>query len=126
MNTSLIPAAQETKNEAVSLEPMEAGAMEFVNREAMKNPETRSILKAMSMATISVIRFLLHPQKILKVGRVTVVFWSDGSSTAVRCGESEIADDYAAFCAALGKKIFGNNSALKRAFMDAPTEKRDA
>ena len=125
MNTSLIPAAQETKNEAVSLEPMEAGAMEFVNREAMKNPETRSILKAMSMATISVIRFLLHPQKILKVGRVTVVFWSDGSSTAVKCSEDAIPDDYAAFCAALGKKVFGTNTALKRAFMNAPSEIRE-
>ena len=29
-------------------------------------------------------------------------------------------------CAALGKKIFGYNSALKRAFMDAQTETRDA
>lgn len=77
-----------------------------------------------NMAT-AMAKMMFHPKKILKVGRVTVVFWEDGSSTAVKCGENEIPDDYVAFCAALGKKVFGTNTALKRAFMDAPHETKE-
>ena len=84
------------------------------------------ITRAASYETLALAENFITPRKILKVGRVTVVFWNDYTSTAVRCGENEILDDYTAFCAALGKKIFGCNSALKRAFMDAPTETREA
>ena len=89
-------------------------------RKMLKDPITR-MLRDLNAA---ICQFFLQPQKILKVGRVTVVFWEDGSSTAVKCGENEIPDDYVAFCAALGKKVFGTNSALKRAFMDAPMDIR--
>lgn len=45
----------------------------------------------------------------------TVVFWTDGTKTVVKCAEGTKYDEYAAFCIALAKKIYGNNSALKRA-----------
>ena len=54
------------------------------------------------------------PEKIMKSGRTTVVFWKDGTKTVVRLPIGEQPDDYDAFTAALAKKIFGNNSTVKR------------
>ena len=50
----------------------------------------------------------------MKSGRTTVVFWKDGTKTVVRLPIGEQPDDYDAFTAALAKKIFGNNSTVKR------------
>lgn len=47
--------------------------------------------------------------------KATVVFWTDGTKTIVKCAEGTKYDEYAAFCIALAKKIYGSNSALKRA-----------
>lgn len=44
----------------------------------------------------------------------TVVFWKDGTKTVVKCPEGTPYDEYSAFCAALAKKIYGNNSKLQR------------
>lgn len=65
---------------------------------------------------------IFPPRKIRKDGRVTVVFWKDGTTTAVRCGEGEKYDDYTAFCAAIAKRICGSNSAIKRMLKDTPVE----
>lgn len=58
-------------------------------------------------------RFFI-PSRILKSGNRTIVFWSDGTKTIVKRAEYEPDNDYAAFTAALGIKIFGSNSALRR------------
>lgn len=55
-----------------------------------------------------------HPQKIIRSNDVTIVFWKDDTKTIVRCQNEDLDDDYTAFCAALGKKVFGSNSALKK------------
>lgn len=52
---------------------------------------------------------------IIKSGPATIVFWADGTKTMVRRAPDEEDNDYAAFTAALGIKLFGSNSALKRA-----------
>lgn len=44
----------------------------------------------------------------------TVVFWKDGTKTVVKCQEGTPYDEYTAFCAALAKKMYGNNSKLQR------------
>lgn len=54
------------------------------------------------------------PSRIIKSGNRTIVFWSDGAKTIVKRAEDEPDNDYAAFTAALGIKIFGSNSALRR------------
>lgn len=54
------------------------------------------------------------PNRILKSGNRTIVFWPDGTKTIVKRAEDEPDNDYAAFTAALGIKIFGSNSALRR------------
>ena len=56
----------------------------------------------------------LFPLRIVKNGVATIVFWQDGTKTVVKRGSDEPESDYAAFTAALGIKIFGSNSALKR------------
>lgn len=59
------------------------------------------------------------PDRIIKNGPATIVFWCDGTKTVVKCGEGDTPDDYAAFCAALGKKVFGSYSNLKRIMRNA-------
>lgn len=44
----------------------------------------------------------------------TVVFWKDGTKTIVKCPEGTPYDEYTAFCAAVAKKFYGTNSAIKR------------
>ena len=53
-------------------------------------------------------------ERILKSGNRTIVFWKDGTKTIVKRAEDEADNDYAAFTAALGIKLYGSNSALKR------------
>lgn len=55
-----------------------------------------------------------EPCRILKSGDRTIVFWPDGEKTIVKRAADEPDNDYAAFTAALGIKLFGSNSALKR------------
>lgn len=54
------------------------------------------------------------PKKIIHNGPATIVFWTDGSKTVVKCATGTEPDMYNAFCAALAKKIYGTNSHLKR------------
>lgn len=54
------------------------------------------------------------PVKIIKSGKVTIVFWADDTKTIVRCAEDEVPDDYDAFTAALAKKVYGSNTHLKK------------
>lgn len=67
-------------------------------------------------------RLMSTPVKIRKDGPVTVVFWKDGTATSVRCGAGEQYDDYVAFCAALAKKLFLSNSAIKRVLKNTPVD----
>ena len=56
----------------------------------------------------------LVPERILRSGPATIVFWRDGTKTIVKRAQDEPDNAYAAFTAALGIKAFGSNSALKR------------
>lgn len=64
----------------------------------------------------------LEPTLITYNDGSTVVYWNDGTRTAVRlCKEDAMngADStYTAFCIALAKKIYGSNSALHRLIHD--------
>lgn len=50
------------------------------------------------------------PEKIIYNNPATIVFWNDGSKTVVKKAPHEKFNTYHAFCAALAKKILGNNS----------------
>ena len=53
------------------------------------------------------------PDRILKSGDATIVFWKDGTKTIVKRAADEPDNEYMAFTAALAKKIYGSNSAIK-------------
>lgn len=55
----------------------------------------------------------LIPERILKSGSATIVFWKDGTKTVVKCAKDEEPNDYNAFTAALAIKLFGTNSHVK-------------
>lgn len=65
-----------------------------------------------------------RPLRILKSGNRMIVFWTDGTKTIVKRADDEAESDYAAFTAALGIKVYGSNSALKRLVAGAETQKR--
>lgn len=44
----------------------------------------------------------------------TIVAWDDGTATTVHLAKGEENDPYNAFCAALAKRLYGTNSAVKR------------
>ena len=62
----------------------------------------------------SMVHSVLTPKRILRSGPATIVFWQDGTKTIVKLSEGEEDNAYAAFTAALGVKIFGSNSKLKK------------
>ena len=53
-------------------------------------------------------------KKIIKSGPCTIVIWQDGSKTIVRLREGEKDDEFAAFSAAVVKKLYGSNSAVTK------------
>lgn len=70
------------------------------------------------------------PDRILKSGDRTICFWSDGTKTVVKRAADEPDNDYIAFTAALAKRAFGSNSAVKKAIAEkieyqAPKKKKE-
>ena len=64
------------------------------------------------------IECVLVPERILKSGPATIVFWRNGQKTIVKCSKGTEPDDYSAFCAAFTKHIFGTNSKIRRILKD--------
>ena len=57
----------------------------------------------------------------------TIVFWKDGTKTVVKKSPKEPYNKYNAFCAALAKKVYGNNSQVNRLVasgVDTSTKKK--
>lgn len=66
---------------------------------------------------------MIKPKRIIHNGNATIVFWNDNTKTIVKCAEDDTQDNYNAFCVAYCKKVFGNNSHLKRVIKDAENAK---
>ena len=54
------------------------------------------------------------PSKIIYNNPATIVFWMDGTKTVVKKAKGEKFNEYTAFCAALAKKIYKNNSQVNK------------
>lgn len=54
------------------------------------------------------------PDKIIFNDPVTVVFWTDKTKTIVRKSANDPYDKYMAFCAALAKKVYENNTQIHK------------
>lgn len=63
------------------------------------------------------------PKKIIYNGPATIVFWEDGTKTIVKKAKGEKNNRYNAFCAALAKKLYGNNSVVNRLVKSGKEEK---
>ena len=63
------------------------------------------------------------PKKIIYNGPATIVFWDDGTKTIVKRSKKEKDNKYNAFCAALAKKVYGNNSKVNRYVQSGIEEK---
>ena len=64
----------------------------------------------------------ITPKKIIHNGPATIVIWRDGEKTVVKLMEGDTYDEYAAFSAALAKKIFGSTGYVKRKLKDVTVE----
>ncbi len=73
------------------------------------------------------VKLLITPERIIKHGDQTVVIWADGQKTTVYRSQDDQDNSYAAFTAALSKRLYGSNNALKQAIerSTAQTEKMD-
>lgn len=54
------------------------------------------------------------PVNIIYNPPATIVFWTDGTKTVVKCSAEDEYNEYYGFLCALGKKMFGTNSHLKK------------
>lgn len=70
-------------------------------------------------------RLRLIPKKIIHNGPATIVYWEDGEKTVVKLMEGDTYDEYAAFTAALAKKIFGSTGYAKRWMKDVTVEQKE-
>lgn len=64
------------------------------------------------------------PEKIIYNDPATVVFWEDGTKTVVKRAKGEKFNKYNAFCAALAKKTYGNNSVVNRIVQSGLEQKK--
>lgn len=60
----------------------------------------------------------IDPERILKSGNRTIVFWADGTKTIVKRCADEPDSEYTAYTAALAKKIYGSNSQIRKMLKD--------
>lgn len=67
---------------------------------------------------------IVKPKRVIFNNPATVVIWGDDSKTVVKCAPDAVFNEYAGFCAAVAKKIFGTNNGIRRA-AGLPKEKRN-
>ena len=58
--------------------------------------------------------YSLNVSKIIFNPPATIVFWKDGTKTVVKCAAEDEFNEYYGFLAALGKKVYENNSQIKK------------
>ena len=58
--------------------------------------------------------YSLNVSKIIFNPPATIVFWEDGTKTVVKCSAEDKFNEYYGFLAALGKKVYENNSQIKK------------
>lgn len=61
---------------------------------------------------------MYQPKQVIYNPPATIVFWKDGTKTIVKCSEGDIYNKYFGFCAALAKKLYGNNNRVNKIVND--------
>jgi len=57
---------------------------------------------------------LLWVQRVIFNDPATIIFWMDGTKTVVQCSGNEPFNPYYGFCAAVAKRVYGNNSRVQK------------
>ena len=73
-----------------------------------------SVITGGTLDTIQIGKVMPEPKKIIRSGEYTTVLWKDGTKTIVKRMPGSEDSDYAAFTAALAKKVYGTNSKVER------------
>lgn len=63
------------------------------------------------------------PERIIRNGDYTIVFWFDGEKTVVKREVGSDDSKYVAFCAALAKRVFGSTDSVIKVINDADDER---
>lgn len=109
------------------IEPLEA--LELVEPDAgiCEKEELRKEILS-KIATIKVAEtknfYSLNVSKIIFNPPATIVFWTDGTKTVVKCSAEDEFSEYYGFLAALGKKVYENNSQIKK-LIDKKAERHE-
>lgn len=59
-------------------------------------------------------QFQFAPKEIIYNDAATIVYWTDGTKTVVKCNENDEYSEYAGFVAAVAKKMYGGANAINR------------
>lgn len=101
------------------IEPLEA--LELVEPDAgirEKEELRKEILSKMKFLRDKVAEtknfYSLNVSKIIFNPPATIVFWEDGTKTVVKCAAEDEFNEYYGLLAALGKKVYENNSQIKK------------
>lgn len=59
-------------------------------------------------------QFRFAPKEIIYHDAATIVYWTDGTKTIVKCNENDEYSEYSGFVAAVAKKMYGGANAINR------------
>lgn len=59
-------------------------------------------------------QFQFAPKEIIYNDAATIVYWTDGTKTVVKCSENDVYSEYSGFVAAVAKKMYGGANAINR------------
>lgn len=59
-------------------------------------------------------QFQFMPKEIIYNDAATIVYWTDGTKTVVKCNENDVYSEYSGFVAAVAKKMYGGANAINR------------
>lgn len=82
--------------------------------ETMNDTVKKYVMEDIMLTNDMFYRINLFPTKIIYNPPATIVFWTDGTKTVVKCSMDDEYNEYYGFLCALGKKMFGTNSRLKK------------
>jgi hypothetical protein len=59
-------------------------------------------------------QFRFAPKEIIYHDAATIVYWTDGTKTVVKCNKNDEYSEYSGFVAAVAKKMYGGANAINR------------
>ena len=90
---------------------------EELRKEILSKMATINVAETKSFYSLNVSKIIFNPP-------ATIVFWEDGTKTVVKCAAEDEFSEYYGFLAALGKKVYENNSQIKK-LIDEKAERHE-